>query len=113
MLEENFKYIKGKYMFINSQYDEWAISNILKIKCLQKGSSGETPKNCTTDEMSAIQNYRERYMKFINENLAKKGWGMWSIACSQHVYQIYKNMYDVDQQRVPIKVGLTVKDAMQ
>ena len=40
---------KGKYMFINSQYDEWAISNILKIKCLQKGSSGETPKTCTTD----------------------------------------------------------------
>jgi len=38
---------------INGQFQ-----NILKIKCLQKGSSGETPKNCTTDEMNAIQNYR-------------------------------------------------------
>jgi hypothetical protein len=37
---------------------------------------------------------------------------MWSIACSQHVYQIYKKFYDVDQQRVPMKTGLTVKDAM-
>lgn len=51
-------------------------------------------------------------MKFINENLSKRGWGIWSIACSQHVYQIYKNMYDADQQRIPMKIGLTVKDAM-
>lgn len=63
--------------------------------------------------MSAIQNYRNKYIKFINENIAKRGWGVWSIACSQHVYQVYKNMYDVDQQRVPMRVGLTVKVAME
>jgi len=37
---------------------------------------------------------------------------MWSIACSQHVYQIYKNMYDSDLERVPMKTGLTVKNAI-
>lgn len=37
---------------------------------------------------------------------------MWSIACSQHVYQPFKGFYDSDKQRVPMKTGMTVKDAM-
>ena len=37
---------------------------------------------------------------------------MWSIACSNHVYQMYKDFYDSDLQKVPEKTGLTVKDAM-
>lgn len=52
-------------------------------------------------------------MKFINESLKDKGWGMWSIACSQHVYQVFNDMYNSDQQRVPMRSGKTVKDAMQ
>lgn len=100
-------------MFINSQYDQWAISNILKIRCLQKGASGYTPKNCTTPEMNAIEDYRNRYMQFINTKLSGKGWGMWTVACSQHVYQIYPDMYDSDLERVPMRTGMTVKDAME
>jgi hypothetical protein len=53
-------------------------------------------------------------MAFITNTLqAKGGWGMWSIACSQKVYQVYENMYDADAQRVPMKTGKTVKDAMK
>lgn len=64
--------------------------------------------------MTAIQDYRTRYLKFINEELnAVRRWGMWSIACSQHVYQVYKTMYDSELERVPMKTGLTVKDAIQ
>jgi hypothetical protein len=51
-------------------------------------------------------------MKFIDEAIKPKGWGMWTIACSNHVYQMYKDFYDSDLQRVPGKTGLTVKDAM-
>lgn len=43
----------------------------------------------------------------------RKDWAFWSIACSQHVYQPFKTMYDSDLQRVPMKTGMTVKDAIQ
>ncbi len=81
-------------MFINSQYDQWAISNILAIHCMVRGTSGYTPKNCPPDQLTAIQEYRTKYMKFVNENLSKKGWGMWTIACAQHVYLTTRVMYD-------------------
>lgn len=39
-IQINYKYLKGKYFYINSQYDQWAISNSMQIKCLKKGTSG-------------------------------------------------------------------------
>jgi hypothetical protein len=84
----------------------------MRIKCISKGKSGATFTNCSKEEMAAIEDYRTRYMKFIDEAIKPKGWGMWTIACSNHVYQMYKDFYDSDLQRVPGKTGLTVKDAM-
>ena len=47
-------YLKGKYLFVNSEYDQWAISNILQISCLKKGVSGETLKNCNQEDINYI-----------------------------------------------------------
>lgn len=82
---------------------------MLQVKCLQNGKSGQTPANCTTDQMVYIQDYRRRYMKFINETLEPRGWGMWSIACSHHVYQVENSMYNSELERAPANIGKTVK----
>lgn len=39
-VEAMMLYLKGRYMLINSEYDAWAIPNILQIKCLKNGKSG-------------------------------------------------------------------------
>lgn len=50
LLQYNYEYIQGNYLFINSQYDSWAIPGILKIKCLTNTSTGigYTLVNCST-----------------------------------------------------------------
>ena len=62
--------------------------------------------------MQAIENYRAKYMDLVNK-IRTKDRGIWSIACSKHVYAPYNNFYDSDSQRVPQKTGKTVKDAIQ
>jgi hypothetical protein len=39
--------IKGKFMIVNSEYDAWAIPNILGFGCLKKGISGQTLAECS------------------------------------------------------------------
>jgi hypothetical protein len=49
-------------------------------------------------------------MQFVKENIiSKKNWSLWSIACSQHVYAIYKDIYNSTNQQV---YGTTVSDAI-
>lgn len=84
----------------------------MNIKCIVKGKSGATFSNCSQAEMKYIEDYRVKYMNFLETTIKPKGWGIWTIACSNHVYQMYKDFYDSDLQRIPEKTGLTVKDAM-
>lgn len=39
-IEYGVTVLKGKYMIINSEYDSWAIPNILEIKCLKAATVG-------------------------------------------------------------------------
>ena len=56
-------------MFIESQYDTWAIKNILKIDCAKQGIACSTLKYCSAEEMSAIQSYRNQYMNLISSKV--------------------------------------------
>ncbi len=79
--------MKGKFMIVNSEYDSWAIFNILGFNCLKKGVSGETLNSCSKAEMNYIEKYRAFYRqtlaKFLTVNPESS---IWSIACSNHVY---------------------------
>ena len=45
-VEYAFPYIQGRFMIINSEYDAFTIPNLLQIKCLTNGTSGQTLTQC-------------------------------------------------------------------
>jgi hypothetical protein len=68
----------------------------MQIKCLKKGTSGYTLKYCTPAEIQYIEEYRSRYLEFINTKLKSPNHAIWTIACSTHVYAPYGNFYNND-----------------
>lgn len=62
-LQNTYRYIFGRFMIINSEYDSWAIENILDEKCLKNGTSGMTLSGCNRTQMSYIEKYRDLYMQ--------------------------------------------------
>jgi hypothetical protein len=113
-IQNTYSTITGKFMVVNSEYDAWAIPNLLKIKCLSKGTSGETLKNCNDTQMAYIEEYRASYKetlgKFIESNPELS---VWSIACSQHVYACENAIYDSPHQKIPTATGKTVRNVVE
>ena len=64
--------------------------------------------------MSSIEGYRSEYLKIV-EQLTKgeKKNSIWTISCCQHSYACYADFYNVEQQRVPERIGMNVKDAVE
>lgn len=60
LLQYNYIFLLGNFLYVNSQYDNWAIENILKIKCLTNSSihTGSTMNKCNKQEIDAIEKYR-------------------------------------------------------
>ena len=113
-IEIIYPYIKGRYMIINSEYDAYTIPNILKIKCLKNGTSGETLSKCNKTELDYIEKYRAAYKQTLNKFVAiNPDLSIWSIACSKHVYACYKDFYDSPHQKIPANTGKTVRDAVE
>jgi len=78
-------------MVINSEYDSWAISNILGVGCLKNGISGQTLNSCNTTEIAFIEQYRSFYFEtLLKFAAANPQLSIWSIACSTHVYACIK-----------------------
>ena len=46
------------------------------------------------------------------EKLIFKKMSVWTIACSAHSYACYGYRYDVDGQRIPGRIGLTVREGI-
>lgn len=53
--------------------------------------------------MKTLSNFRA-----VNPDLS-----VWTIACSQHVYAFFDSFYDVPEQRIPAKTGMTVREAVE
>lgn len=67
-IENSYPMTKGKFMIINSEYDSWAIFNILGFDCLKSAQAGgATLSHCSKTEMAYIEKYRTEY----RETLAK------------------------------------------
>ena len=96
---------------VNSQYDSWAIYNILKIKCLSKRPDGSASlSKCSESEKKHIEEYRSLYQEMM-ENILKitNKNSCWSIGCSNHVYACLDVFYDSPFDKIPEAVGLTAK----
>lgn len=98
---------------INSEYDSWAIPNILEVTCLKAGKSGQTLSSCTANEHKQIELYRTQYKGFIGQFLQFSKNNIWSIGCANHVYACLNDFYDVNAQRVPANIGNKVRDVVK
>ena len=96
LLQYNYQFLVGNFLYINSQYDSWAIPNILKIKCLTISSSGvgATLSKCNKAEMESIEKYREMYQLVVFNTLqiTNKN-SCWSLGCAGHVYACLRPTY--------------------
>jgi hypothetical protein len=99
---------------VNSEYDSWAIPNILDVKCLKNSIvGGQTLSSCTAKEITHIEAYRTLYKNEMTKFLtANPDASIWSIACSNHVYACINVFYSSDFQRVPEIIGKTVRTAI-
>jgi hypothetical protein len=100
-------------LLINSQYDSWAIRNILDVTCLADGKNGKTLSGCSSGDLSNIEVYRKSYLNFVSffHQLSRNA--VWSISCSNHVYTPFDAFYDVPAQKVPEESGETVRSAVE
>lgn len=54
-IENTVGVLKGKYLVVNSQYDSWAIPNIIEVKCLKSSMvGGQTLSNCSKTDLAHI-----------------------------------------------------------
>lgn len=110
-----FSYPTLKYpiLFVESSYDQFVIQDTLNIKCLKRGVSGYTPKDCSNLQMDAIELYRSMYIDKFVPNLLKWGHSLWSISCVWHAEMINSTIYDSDLQRVPKTDGPRMRTAVE
>lgn len=102
-------------MLINSEYDAWAIFNILGFNCLKSAQAGgATLSHCSKTEINYIEKYRTEYRETLAKFLVMNPESsIWSIACSNHVYACLNAFYDSPFQKIPTTIGLTLKDAIE
>ena len=114
-IENAYSVIKGRFLVVNSEYDAWAIPNILEVKCLKAAAvGGATLSSCSTREIQHIEAYRTLYKNAMTKLMTvNPNASIWSIACSNHVYACLNIFYSSDFQKVPEIVGSTVKSAVE
>lgn len=49
----------------------------------------------------------------MDQKVTSRKRGIWSISCSNHVYTSKDKFYDIDSERIPANVGMTVRDAIE
>jgi hypothetical protein len=111
-LQNSFAFVQGRFMIINSQYDEVGLEEGVGINCLKNGVSGKTLSNCSSTELKFIEVYRKEYLSFVSNFMQFAKNSAWTISCCTHSYACYGERYDVPEQKVPSITGLTVKDAI-
>lgn len=96
-------------MLINSEYDSWAIQNILNISCLAQGQSEYTLSKCSEQEIAYIETYRKKMQDVMSLYTMNSKNSAWTIGCSQHIYSISRRYFDSETERVPVDNGLRIK----
>lgn len=100
-------------LFVESSYDQFVIEEAFKFKCLKRGVSGYTPKDCADWQMDAIELYRSFYLEKLLPKLLKYGHSIWSISCVWHSKLATGSIYDSPLQKVPKNDGRTIRNATE
>jgi hypothetical protein len=77
----------------------------LKIGCAKSGSVGSTLKYCSSDELNAIQAYREQFVTLMNSKVKSKERSVWALSCAKHCY-LSGESYTSQAQKIPQITGL-------
>lgn len=104
-IENAWTSLEPRLLLINSQYDSWAIHNIIETTCLTDGKSGKTLSSCSSGQLANIEVYRRAYLNFLSLFVQISKNAVWTISCSNHVYTPLNNYYNADSQRVPESTG--------
>lgn len=104
-------YILPPIFAIESQYDLYAINNIILLKCPQK-TFPATLQRCNDTEMSAIEDYRKKSLDAFGNLTRYEKNGIWAISCSQHGFLYNNNMYNSNTYKIPKQTGATILTAL-
>lgn len=80
-------YIKTPVFLIESQYDLWAIHNVLELDCVPNGE-GVSLFGCDINDERAIRQYRNVSLKAFQNFTKIPEFGIWAISCVQHVFSM-------------------------
>ena len=114
LIENAYPYIQGRFMVLGSQYDTYAIQEILRIDCLKTGTAWWTLEGCSDSELAYIEKYRSSYRDVLSKFRAiNVDLSVWSISCVNDGYAFFKLFYDNPNQKVPAKTGHTMRDIVE
>jgi len=114
LIENAYPYIQGRFLAISSQYDTYAIQDILKVNCLKTGTAWWTLEGCSDTNMAYLEKYRSTLRDTINKFKAiNADLSVWSISCVNSGYAFYQLFYDNPNQKVPARSGQTVRDVIE
>ena len=113
-IESGVEQLRGRIMIVNSQYDAWAISNILELHCMKRGTPDFSLEHCTHGEMALIEKYRSTFKDAMVKLAASNpDSSIWAISCAFHVYACLDALYDSPIEKVPMTVGHTARQAVE
>lgn len=95
------QYLEAKMLWLNWQYDEYIIRQVLASDCLTEGTTGYTLKKCTPFQLVFFNLYRGVVKTQVMDPLLERGHSVWSIACSWHTGVFYSEIYYSNRQKAP------------
>ncbi len=79
------QYIKTPVYVLGSQYDLWAIYNILELDCVPNEEAA-TLLGCNITQEKAIRDYRKKSLEAYNNFTKMPNAGVFAISCVQHIF---------------------------
>ena len=85
-------YIQTPVYLIESQYDNWAIHNVLELDCVPNGEAVSL-LDCDIDEERYIREYRNASLKAFQNFTSRPNAGIFAISCVQHIFSLDDSFY--------------------
>lgn len=105
-------YVLPPIFAIESEYDLYAIRNILLLRCPELDFPA-TLRKCNETEMRVIEDYRAKSLESWKNLTKYEKNGLWAISCSQHGFLYHYLIYNTNAYRVPHQTGATVLEALE
>jgi hypothetical protein len=108
------KYFKAPLFIVESAYDEYSLSVILRERCLTAGTYGSyNLDKCSEADLHNIEAYRTATLAAINNFTSLEQFGAWVPACVQHGFSHEKPGWTGATYMIPSSTGSTLSAAVQ